>query len=85
MDRVKQAYGFAKICEMFAMTEGIHKVKAMLTTTHPSIFPDFRILNQGFSYLSKSGSRGRLIWEKSSIKFKIGKNGLEKLNSLILL
>ena len=40
---------------------------------------------QGFSYLSISGSRGRLIWENSSLIFKIGKTGLEKLNSLFYL
>ena len=37
------------------------------------------ILTQGFSCLSKSGSRGRLIWGKQPANIQIG---LEKLNSL---
>ena len=40
------------------------------------------LIIQGFSCLSKSGSRGRLIWENSLLIFKIGKNGLGKPYSL---
>ena len=37
---------------------------------------------QGFSFLSKSGSRGHLIWENSLLIFKIGKTRMETLKSL---
>ena len=38
--------------------------------------------SQGFSYLSKSGSRGCLIWEKQLANIQNWETGLEKLNSL---
>ena len=38
-------------------------------------------LIQGFSYLSKSGSRGRLLGKTAHKYSKLGKTRLEKLNS----